>query len=144
MQDHAVEQTPLPDPRLSLERAPGVGMTGLPAAADAGRGEVDVLGMGLIAELRAQQTHHMHARVAAVAGQLLVERIVLFLLRYELEEVGDEVPELVRLALAYDVAGDPARILDVLLTIEDLPDGLRLISRGMPQMHGEDQRVAAW
>ena len=36
---------------------------------------------------------------------------------------------------------DAARILDVLGAVEDLPDGLGLVSGGIPQMHGEDQRV---
>src|SRR5262245_46659501 len=51
--------------------------------------------------------------------------------------------KLVGLALAQDVARDPARILDVLGAIEDLPDSLRLFPGGVPEMHGEDQRVTA-
>ena len=47
------------------------------------------------------------------------------------------------LALAHDVVGDAARILNVLLAVQHLPDGLRLLAHRVPQMHGEDQRVAA-
>src|SRR6266540_829854 len=85
----------------------------------------------------------MHARVAAIPGELLIEWIVLLLLGHIFEEIGDDVPKLVRLALAHDVARDPARILNVLLAIEDLPDSLRLLSGRVPEMHRENQRVAA-
>ena len=48
----------------------------------------------------------------------------------------------VRLALAQDVARDPARILDVLGAVQNLPDGLGLLSRRVPEMYREDDRVA--
>ena len=59
----------------------------------------------------------MHARVAVIAGELPVERIVLLLLGHIFEQLGDDVAELMRLALAHDVAGDAARILDVLVRL---------------------------
>ncbi len=53
------------------------------------------------------------------------------------------MPQLVGLALTSNVARDPTRILDLLVAVEDLPDGLRLVSGRMPEMHGENERVAA-
>ena len=50
VQDHAVEQAELAEPGLLRERPLGVGVTGLPARADAGRREVDVLGVALVVE----------------------------------------------------------------------------------------------
>ena len=47
------------------------------------------------------------------------------------------------LHLAGDVAGDPARILDVFLAMRDLPHRLRLRPDRVPHVHGEDQGVAA-
>src|SRR5215472_4811592 len=47
------------------------------------------------------------------------------------------------LALPHDVVADAARILNVLVAVENLPNGLRLFSCGVPQMHREDQSVAA-
>ena len=55
----------------------------------------------------------------------------------------NDVAHVVHLALARDVACDPAGILDVLLTVEHLPDGLRLLAHRVPQVHREDQRVLA-
>ena len=48
--------------------------------------------------------------------------------------------ELVGFALAHDVGRDPARILNVLVAVEDLPDGLGLVPRRMPKMHCELRR----
>src|SRR5262249_59031529 len=47
------------------------------------------------------------------------------------------------LALPHDVVADAARILNVLVAVENLSNGLRLFSCGVPQMHREDQSVAA-
>jgi hypothetical protein len=47
------------------------------------------------------------------------------------------------LALPHDVVADAARILNVFVAVENLPNGLRLFSGGVPQIHREDQSVAA-
>ena len=78
------------------------------AALDAGRREVDVLGVVFIVEPWRQQANHMHLREAAVARQLahlLALAHVVGQLRCELT---DDVTHPVRLLLAADVARDPA------------------------------------
>ena len=50
---------------------------------------------------------------------------------------------LMQLPLARDVARDAARILDVLVPVEHLPDRVRLVAHRVPEMDGEDQRVLA-
>src|SRR5262245_30740993 len=69
VQDHAFERITVVLPRLSLNGAHRIGVTCLPALADAVRAEVDVLGMVLIAEPRREQLHDVHARQAAVLGE---------------------------------------------------------------------------
>src|SRR5262245_2765662 len=97
MQDDAVEQAELTDPRLAPERAHRVGVTCLPALTNASRREVDVLGVVLVLEPRAQQPDHVHPRVAVIPGQFLVERVVLFVFRNVFEQLRDDMPQLVRL-----------------------------------------------
>src|SRR5262249_14361748 len=48
------------------------------------------------------------------------------------------------LELPHNVTGNAARVLDVFLPIKDLPDCFWLRTRGVPKMHGEDQRIAPW
>ena len=57
---------------------------------------------------------------------MLDDRLVAALFRQQLREVRDDVAHVVHLTLSRDVACDPAGVLDVLLTVEDLPDRLRL------------------
>src|SRR6476646_9704656 len=69
VQDHAVEHAKLAKPSLPLERAVGFGITRLPTLTEAGRREVDVLGVALMGNARGEQPHHMHARVAVILGK---------------------------------------------------------------------------
>ena len=52
----------------------------------------------------------MHARVAMIFGKLLQQRVLLLFLWHIFEQLGDDVAEFVRFALAHDVARDAARI----------------------------------
>src|SRR5262245_66337550 len=65
-------------------------------------------------------------------------------LGYQFGELRHYVAQPVHLALARDMAGNAAGILDVLVPVEHLPDRLGLRSHRIPHVHGEDQRVAAW
>ena len=87
--------------------------------------------------------HDMHLRPAAIFGQVLDDRMVAFLLRYEFHQLRDDVTQLVHLALLRNVVCNPARILDVLLTVEHLPDRFRFGPHRIPHMHGKDQAVSA-
>src|SRR5436190_7844433 len=62
VQDDARERVDLVLPRRLIECAHGLGVAGLPAHADAGGAEVDVLGVVLVFELRRQQPHDVHDR----------------------------------------------------------------------------------
>ena len=64
-------------------------------------------------------------------------------LREALGEFGDDVAQTVDLFLAHDVSDRPARILDLFLPVHHLPDASRLFALRVPDMDGEDQRVAA-
>ena len=59
------------------------------------------------------------------------------------DQLADDVAQSMGLQLARDVRGDPARVLDVLLPVQDLPYRLRLRPHRIPHVHGKDQRVAA-
>lgn len=52
MQDHAVDRVELSLPGLLLDHAQRVGIAGLPALADSGRTEINVLGMILFGKAR--------------------------------------------------------------------------------------------
>src|SRR5258708_32972555 len=69
MKNDPRERIELADPRRTIKHRPGVNITRVPALHDAGRTEIDVLGMVLAIELRRQQPHHMHPRRTTVTGQ---------------------------------------------------------------------------
>src|SRR6266545_7419885 len=127
VQDDAFERIAIVLPGLARERPHGVGVAGLPAAADAGRCEVDILGVVLVVEPRRQEPDHVHAREAAIGAQLL--SLLALVGGDQLDQLRHHVTQLVHLALARDVARHPARILDVLVAIEPPPHGLRRAAR---------------
>jgi hypothetical protein len=45
----------------------------------------------------------------------------------------------VHLPLSRDVARNSARVLNVLLPVEDLPDGAWFVAYGIPKVHRKDQ-----
>src|SRR6266436_5174338 len=71
VKNNARERIELASPGRTIENRPGMGISGLPSLPDAGRTEVDVLGVVLAIELRRQQPHHMHPRRTTVTGQFL-------------------------------------------------------------------------
>src|SRR5207249_10076185 len=70
VENDAGERIELTDPGLPFEHRLGMAVTGVPALHDAGRAEIDVLGVVLAAELRSEQPHHMHPGRAAITGEL--------------------------------------------------------------------------
>src|SRR5262249_45235123 len=103
-----------------------IGVTRLPATANARRAEIDVLGVVLVVEPRRKQANHVHARQATVLAQLRNARLLAFLFRNELDQLRHDMAQLVDLALARDVARYATGILNVLVAIQDLPDRFRL------------------
>src|SRR5207245_7733114 len=74
MQDDPFQRVARVVPRRPLQRAPGVAIARLPAKANPGRPEIDVLGVVFIVQPRGEELHDVHAREAPVLGQILDER----------------------------------------------------------------------
>src|SRR4051794_36830485 len=68
VQNDAGERIELTDPRRATQYLPCVGIPSVPALPDAGRTEIDVLGVVFAIELRSQQPDHVHLRRTAVTG----------------------------------------------------------------------------
>src|SRR5438034_8966139 len=71
VENNTRERVELATPGRTIENRSGMGISGVPSLSDAGRTEVDVLGVVLAIELRRQKPHHMHPRRTTVTGQLL-------------------------------------------------------------------------
>src|SRR5690242_3527074 len=124
MQDHALQWIAVVFPCFAFQRAESIGVSRLPATAYTCRAEVDIFRVILIVEPGREQTNHMHARQAAILAQLPNAWMLALLFGNELDQLRHDMPQLVNLALPGDVACHPARILNVLMAIQDLPDGL--------------------
>ncbi len=85
----------------------------------------------------------MHAGEASIARHFLDEVGLVLLPRQTHGEFGDDMPQAVNLLLQSEVADGPARILNVLLAVQNLPDRLRLGSAWIPNVDREHQRIAA-
>src|SRR5262245_64089446 len=59
-------------------------------------------------------------------------------------EVTNNVAHVVHLALPRDMTRDSAGVLDVLVTVENLPDCGGLIAHRIPQVDRKDQGVLSW
>ena len=85
----------------------------------------------------------MHARKASVGRHGAHGLASANIVWQQLGQLANDVAQAVDLRLARNVSGDAAGVLDVLLPVQHLPDGLWLAANGVPQVHGEDQRVDA-
>jgi MFS family permease len=130
-------------PRCLHERLPGVLVAGPPAHGDAGGSEIDILGVALVLKARSEEANEMHLCCASIAGESPHRRRVTDLLRHSRDEFRDHMAQPVHLALAGDMRGHAARILDVLLAVIYVPDSRWRRPHRVPHMHREDQRVAA-
>ena len=81
MKNDSREWIELADPGRTIENSPGMRIASVPALPEAGRTEIDVLGVVLTIELRRQQSHHMHPRRTTVARQFLHRLAVALALR---------------------------------------------------------------
>src|SRR5205085_7107914 len=113
--DYALHRLDLRIPGRALDHAPRVGEAGLPARADAGRREVDVLQIVLAVERRREQAHNVHRRAATPRCELFAGRAFALGSGQMLGELADHMPQMVDLLLPSNVAVRAARILDVLL-----------------------------
>src|SRR5580658_4775761 len=108
-------------------------IAGLPALADAGAREIDVLAFA-IGGARQQQKHEMHGCRAAIARELAHCRILALLRREPHPELADDVAEPMKLLLARDMALGAAGELNVLLAIEHVPDAAGLLGARLPHV----------
>ena len=138
MQDHALKWIEFALPCGLVERAHGGGIARLLAHADAGWTEIDVLGVVLVVESGRHQAHDVHARDSAVTLELFRRFARAHALRQQPRKLGDDEAQPMRLFQAGDLSGDAARILDVLLAMEHLPDRFRLRPALVPDVDRED------
>src|SRR3984885_4483123 len=80
------------------------------------------------------EPHDMHERTAAIAGHFFYFRRVALLLRHPAHQLAHDMAKLVNVLLTHDVAIGAARILNILLPVNHLPDGFRLRSRRVPHL----------
>ena len=141
MQVEALARIDVGPPRLFGERLPRVTKARLPAHANAGLAEVYVLGVIFAVDLRRQQSHDVHSREAAVACDLLNVRPLQRIGRQQTDEFRNRVSHAVELRLAPDMRRRAAGILQILLPVHHLQNGIRLGAVGVPHVDGEDDRA---
>ena len=115
MQNDAVQLVALTLPWFLLDHAARAVVTGLPALADPGRTKVDIFGVVLVLDAWRQQAHDMHERGAGAAGELTHGLAVAHIFRDVAEKLLDHMAQAMRFHLVGNVAGNAARVLDVLL-----------------------------
>jgi len=110
--------------RPAFKRAPGIAVSSFPPHADPRCAEIDILGVTLVVNARRQQSHNIHAGEASIAGEIAYLFNVAIPLRNFLDQRGDDVTQAMDLTLASNVTRNPARILNVLLAMEDIAYGI--------------------
>jgi hypothetical protein len=103
------------------------------------RREVDIFGVVLIVYPWREHPNDMHLRHAAVVGEIADQCSISLLGRYLLHQLTNHVTQAMRLLLAGNVTRDAARILNILLPVQNLPDRARHRPDRIPQVYGEDQ-----
>ena len=138
---HAFVLRHLAFPRRLREHLARIDQSGFAPGADAGRREVDVLGVVLAASRGASRRTTCIVVLAAPRGEFLHVGGVAPRRRQLLRQFADDMAQPVDLLLARDVAVVAAGVLDVLLPAADLPDRLRLGPVSGSTADREDQRV---
>src|SRR3974390_414916 len=82
--------------------------------------------------------------MATVSGERLGLLCLTNFFRQHLREITNDVPHVMQLTLPCDVARNSAGVLNVLMTVENLPDSPRCITHWVPKMNRKDQRIPAW
>ena len=142
MLDHAFDRIGRRAPGRTLDHAQRVCVPGLAARAHAGGGEFNVLGVILAFEARRDQVRDMHRGAAAIGCEFLAVAVGLLVRRQLLRQLPDHVAQPMDLLLPNDVAVGAAGVLDVFLPADHLPDRFGLRAGLVPDVDGEDQRVA--
>src|SRR5205807_8766550 len=95
-------------------------------------------------EARRLEPYDVHEGTATVARHFLDGRRCTLLFRHQPDQLADDMTELMNVLLTCDMAVGATRILNILLPIEHLPYRFRLRPFGVPHLHREHDRVAAW
>src|SRR5262249_4020199 len=122
VQNDAFQRIAVVLPRLAFQHTQGIRIASLPAAAETPWAEVDILRVVLVVQPGSEQPDHMHPRQAAVCAQFLDARVIALLFRKEPHQLRYHATQLMNLTLPCNVACDAARILDLLVTMQDLPN----------------------
>src|SRR5262249_6009746 len=85
----------------------------------------------------------MHGRMAAVSRERLRLRSPANLFRQQRGEATDDMSHVMQLTLPRDVACHSAGVLNVFMTVENLPDCVWLLTHRIPEMNCKDKRVLA-
>jgi len=96
---------------------------------DSSTGEIDIAQMIFLIEARRPKPYDVHEGAAAIAGHLLDFRCFALRFRHQANEFAYDVAKMMDMTLARDVTVGAAGILDILLTIENLPDRFGFGSR---------------
>src|SRR5215468_10084286 len=93
MEDHALDRIELSPPWRPLER-PHCGLvTCLPAHADSGWTEIDILGVVFVLETRRQEAHDMHLRHTPMAGEFAHCLALAHIIRQMPNQLADDVAQ---------------------------------------------------
>ena len=109
-------------PGAPLEHPRGISKARLPARMDSSAGKIDVAQMIFVIETWRFKPHDVHERAASIAGHFLNLRCFTLRFRHQANELAYDVAKMMDVTLARDVTVGAAGKLDILLTIENLPD----------------------
>src|SRR5262249_17901979 len=122
VKDYAFNRIKLSLPRSPLECSHRGLVTRLSAHADSGGTEIGIFGVVFVFKARSQKTHNVHLRHAPIAGQFAHRLALAYIIRNMPNQLTNHMAQSMGLLLPGDVACDAARVLNVLLTMENFPD----------------------
>jgi hypothetical protein len=129
-------------PRSALEHAARRGVTGIPTGLQAVDAEIDILGVIVSARSLHLQLDDVHGGVATPLQELLhCGRLKLVGSHVE-PELADDMSQMVNLTLPRQLTLGPARILNVFLPADHLPNRFRLRTTHRPQLHSKNNGIA--
>ena len=122
VQDYAFDRIKLSLPRRLLECSHRGLVTCISAHADSRWTEIDIFSVVLIFETRRQKAHDVHLCHAPIAGEFAHRLALAYFVWKVPNQLANDVAQSMRLLLPGDVARNTARVLNVLLTVQNFPD----------------------
>ena len=108
VKDDTLNRIKLAPPGRLFERSCRCCVACLPARADPGRTEIDVLGMVFVLDTRRQQAHNVHLCLTAISSKLSHRLAISQFGRNLLNKLANNVAQSMGLLLSGNVAGYPA------------------------------------